>query len=249
MGTQRQAASRLSRLKGLLESAANIAIVVLAATMIYVMLFRDSPSPGSGPVSPPSPPPVPQEPVPLQGAWLEGSRSAPVAVIQYSDFECPYCRQFVNGTLRELRNTYVMSGDVLLAFRHLPLTGIHPLAHAAARAAECAGRHGRFWEMHDWLFSDGRTLKDALSSDAMAAAGLVADCSNASASISARIADDVAGARALQVTGTPVFFVGIVRPDGAVKVLRRLSGALGVQEFRDVLDPLLPFRTRAPAAK
>lgn len=249
MDTQRQATSRLNRLKGLVESAANIAIVVLAATMIYVMLFRDAPSPGAGPVSPPSPPPVPQEPVPLQGAWLEGSRSAPVAVIQYSDFECPYCRQFANGTLRELRNTYVKNGDVLLAFRHLPLTDIHPLAHAAASAAECAGRHGRFWEMHDWLFRDGRSLKDALSPDAIAAAGLVADCPNASASIAAKIAEDLAGARALQVTGTPVFFIGIVRPDGYVKVLRRLSGALGVQEFRDVLDPLLPFRTLAPAAK
>lgn len=237
MDTQRRAASRLSHFKGFIESAASIAIVALAATMIYVLLFRDGRPLGSELVSPPSSPStpsVPKEPVPLQGAWLEGSRSAPVALVQYSDFECPFCRQFANGTLRELRNTYVMRGDVLLAFRHLPLTSIHPLAHAAARAAECAGRQGRFWEMHDWLFRDGRSLKDALSPSAIAAAGLVADCSDANASIAAKIAEDLAGARALQVTGTPVFFVGILRPDGRVKVLRRLSGALGLQEFRDV---------------
>lgn len=156
MGTQRQAVTRrrLSRLRGLVESAANIAVVVLAATMIYVLLFRDGPSAGSGSPTPPTAASVPQEPVSLQGAWLEGARNAPVVVIQYSDFECPYCRQFANGTLLDLRRTYVKRGDVLLAFRHLPLRAIHPLAYPAARAAECAGRQGRFWEMHDWLFRD-----------------------------------------------------------------------------------------------
>jgi protein-disulfide isomerase len=78
---------------------------------------------------------------------------------------------------------------------------------------------------------------------------MVADCSQASALIDAKIAEDVAGARALQVTGTPVFFVGIVRPDGQVKVLRRLSGTLSLQEFSDVLDPLLPFSSRELATK
>jgi protein-disulfide isomerase len=217
--------------------------------MIYVLLFRDGPSAGSGSPTPPTAASVPQEPVSLQGAWLEGARNAPVVVIQYSDFECPYCRQFANGTLLDLRRTYVKRGDVLLAFRHLPLRAIHPLAYPAARAAECAGRQGRFWEMHDWLFRDGRSLKDALSPKALAATGMVADCSQASALIDAKIAEDVAGARALQVTGTPVFFVGIVRPDGQVKVLRRLSGTLSLQEFSDVLDPLLPFSSREPATK
>lgn len=137
-------------------------------------------------------------------------------------------------------------GDVLWAFRHLPLSGIHPLAQAAAEAAECAGRQGRFWRMHDWLFRDGVSLGDALSAGAVENVGLdmveFGRCSDSDPTVDAKIAEDVVGARALHVTGTPTFFVGITQPDGHVKVLRRLSGALSLLEFQQVLDPLLPLR-------
>lgn len=244
MGNQPES-SKLNRLKSLLDWVATVAVILLAATMMYVLLFRDARSVDSRSAGSQASLPLPVQPLSLSGAWLEGSARAPVAVIQYSDFECPYCREFANGTLLELRRTYVKRGDVLLAFRHLPLSGMHPLALPAARAAECAGRQGRFWQVHDWLFRDGASLMDALSPDAIVAVGLdaaeFARCSEADTTVDAKIAEDVVAARALHVTGTPTFFVGITQPGGQVKVLRRLSGALSLSEFQRVLDPLLPF--------
>jgi protein-disulfide isomerase len=96
-------------------------------------------------------PPLPTEPVSLDGAALKGSSSANIAIIEYSDFQCPYCAKFVRDTFPLLNRRYIETGKVLFAFRHLPLDNIHSLAHRAAENAECARQQGKFWEMHDAL--------------------------------------------------------------------------------------------------
>lgn len=85
-------------------------------------------------------------------ARTKGDSSAPITVWEASDFQCPYCRQFVEETLPILEREYITPGKVRLIFLNFPLTSIHPNATAAHEFAMCAARQGRFWQAHDLLF-------------------------------------------------------------------------------------------------
>ena len=85
-------------------------------------------------------------------ARIQGSPTAPVWVIEVSDFQCPFCRQWHEQTYRKLRDEFVRTGKVRLAYVNFPLAQ-HAHAQSAAEAAMCAGAQGKFWEMHDALFS------------------------------------------------------------------------------------------------
>ena len=82
--------------------------------------------------------------------FVEGNPDAPVVIVEFSDFQCPFCQRWYYEALPEVRA--LVGEDVALAFAHFPLTQIHPNAAGAHVAAECAGAQGRFWEMHDLLF-------------------------------------------------------------------------------------------------
>ena len=86
----------------------------------------------------------------LRGAAIKGSPDAPVVILEYSDFQCPFCQRWFTDVLPELEGR--IGGELALAFAHFPLSQIHPNAEAAHAAAECAGEQGKFWEMHDLLF-------------------------------------------------------------------------------------------------
>jgi protein-disulfide isomerase len=88
--------------------------------------------------------------------WSLGSPEAPVTLLEYGDFECPYCamaRPVLEGLVAEYPDT------IRLVFRHFPITTIHPHAFMAAEAAEAAGAQGKFWEMHDTLFTHQQLLE------------------------------------------------------------------------------------------
>jgi protein-disulfide isomerase len=82
---------------------------------------------------------------------VRGPASAPVTLIEYADFQCPFCRQ-ASWVLRDIEDRF--ERDLQSVFRHFPLTEIHPLAMIAAEASEAAGAQGKFWEMHDMLFDN-----------------------------------------------------------------------------------------------
>ena len=84
-----------------------------------------------------------------------GNLSAPIEIIEYSDFQCPFSQKFYNEILPSLKQEYIDTGKARLVFRHLPLNSIHPYAHKAAEATECAAMQGKFWEMHKMLFEKG----------------------------------------------------------------------------------------------
>lgn len=84
------------------------------------------------------------------GAAIKGDPDAPVVIVEYSDFQCPFCRRWYTDVLPELEGR--IGAEIALAFAHFPLSQIHPNAEAAHVAAECAGEQGKFWEMHDLLF-------------------------------------------------------------------------------------------------
>jgi protein-disulfide isomerase len=88
---------------------------------------------------------------------VKGDKNAPVTIVEYSDFECPFCSRFYEGTLSELTEKYIDTGKVKLVYRHFPLS-FHANAMPAAIASECAADQDKFWEMHDILFENPRNL-------------------------------------------------------------------------------------------
>ena len=146
---------------------------------------------------------------------IRGPEDAPLTLVEYSDFECPFCGRST-GVVRELRERF---GDELrYVFRHLPLTDVHAYAELAARAAEAAGAQGRFWEMHDLLFAHQDELEPE---DLLGYAGeLRLDVERFAGDLEAerhaeRVREDVASAEASGARGTPTFFIGDRRHVGS----------------------------------
>jgi protein-disulfide isomerase len=216
---------------------------LLVIAVCFNLLWKDTRSSlaATRPPRPAAPPPkLPSEPVSLDGAMVQGKKAAKVALIQYSDFECPFCGKFARDTEPTFRKEYVETGRTLYAFRHLPLEAIHRNALNAATVAECADEQGKFWQVHDLLFQPG-ALDDAAIRDRIKSASLnsaALDKCRASAG-TARVKSDAAQAQKLSITGTPTFLIGLVQADGRVKVTERLSGAQPIERLRSSLDRLL----------
>ncbi len=145
---------------------------------------------------------------------VRGPLDAPLTLVEYGDFECPFCAR-ATGVTAELRQRF--GDDLRYVFRHLPLVDVHPHAETAARAALAAQAQGRFWEMHDVLFSH----QDELEHEDLAgyAADLGLDVEQFlrdldEEDVAARVRADVASAEASGARGTPTFFVGERRHTG-----------------------------------
>ncbi len=156
---------------------------------------------------------------------LRGKADAPITIVEFSDFECPYCRR-AQETLKAVEKSY---GDkVRFAFRHYPLP-FHEQAPKASEAAQCAADQGKFWPFHDALFTDGAALAPA---DLKKLAGKL-DLNQATFDTcldggrhAERVAKDSAEGKQLGITGTPTFFVNGVR----------LVGAVPIEKFKKVID-------------
>jgi protein-disulfide isomerase len=137
-------------------------------------------------------------------------------IIEYGDYECPYSRQAYRAIEQVERQ---LGGTMRFAFRHFPLTGIHPHALAAGAAAEAAGLQGRFWDMHELLFHQQKALEDGDLRRYAVQLGLdaaVFDRDRASTAVADRIRRDVeSGLASGQVLGTPTLFIdGVVHRGG-----------------------------------
>lgn len=146
---------------------------------------------------------------------VRGERGAPLELVMFGDFQCPFCLG-AQSVLRRVRER--LGERLLFGFRHLPIPERHPLAPLAAEASEAAAAQGRFWEMHDALY----TAQPKLSRETIleVAADLGLDVERMTAEIDSgahrdRIARDIASAEAGGVTGTPTFFVNGKRHFGA----------------------------------
>ncbi len=224
-----------------------VATVVFIAVCLVTIWTEVRPTSRTSPPPPPparptrpAPPPLPAEPISLEGAVLRGNADAPLVLLEFSDFQCPYCGRFTRDTLPALERDYIDTGKVRLAFRHLPLS-IHPFAEKAAESAACAGRQGQFWPMHDALFLDQQHLDGPNLSER--AVRLHLDEPAFEACLSGGAADAVARdaelARALGVSGTPAFFLGRPEAGARVTLTDRLSGAQPLAQFAAVIDRLL----------
>jgi protein-disulfide isomerase len=155
-----------------------------------------------------------------------GPASAPVTLVEFSDYQCPFCQR-VEPTLKRLRQTY---GDKLrIVWKDFPLTQIHPQAFKAGEAGHCAGEQGKFWEYHDRLFGNQQALQPADLKKHAADLGLDAASFGAcldSSKYGERVRDGVSQGTALGVNSTPTIFI-----NG-----RRLSGAQPYEVFVAAID-------------
>jgi protein-disulfide isomerase len=149
---------------------------------------------------------------------IQGSLTAPVTMVEYGDFECPYCGM----AYPIIRDVQQQAGDLLcFAFRHFPLTSVHPHAEHAAEAAEAAGAQGRFWEMHDMLYENQRARHDPHLEAYATAIGLDLDRFNRemAAHVHAeRVREDFMSGVMSGVNGTPTFFINGRRHDDSYDV-------------------------------
>jgi protein-disulfide isomerase len=185
-------------------------------------------------------------PVDPERDHVRGPEEAPVTLVEYGDYECPYCGR-AEGTIRELLQAF--SEELRYVYRHLPLVEVHPHAELAAEAAEAAGAQGRFWEMHDLLFANQRALEPA---DLRArAAQLELDVERFWEEVRSRVharrvTEDVRSADESGVAGTPTFFINGRRHRGAHDV-ETLTAAIHHARHRYEIDAAAE-RARQPGS-
>jgi protein-disulfide isomerase len=178
----------------------------------------------------------------LDDGQLLGNKDARVAMIEFSDFQCPYCSRYVRDTWPQIQNEYIKTGKIKYGFRDFPLVSIHPSALKAAVAAQCAGEQGKYWEMHDRLFANSTALGDTDLAKYATELGLETprfkECVD-SGKKEERIKEDLGEGVKAGVGGTPTFFIGTVDSQGAFKVQRVVTGAQPFGNFKQVLDAAL----------
>jgi protein-disulfide isomerase len=196
-----------------------------------LLLGRQAPSP-------------PQEVVlSVDGAPVLGEKNAKLTLVEFSDYQCPFCARHFNQTWPQLVSEYIETGKVRYVVRDFPLESMHPLAFKAAEAAHCAGEQGKYWEMHNRLLANQSALgaknlplhAQALGLDLPA----FQQCLD-SGKEAARVRKDLDDGEKAGVEGTPTFFLGLTEQnDSKIKATRRLGGALPYPRFKQAIDSLL----------
>lgn len=181
----------------------------------------------------------------IKDAAIRGQSAADVVFLEFSDFQCPFCKRYSDKVYPRIVADYVDTGKIRYAFRHFPLESLHPNAMNAALAASCAHREGKFWQMHDRLFSNQQALDLPSLLTYGAAVGAndarYRDCVTSRATQSQVQADADVALRS-ELTGTPGFFVGRVTADGKLHAVRRVIGSQAYSLFQGAIDDVLAKR-------
>ncbi len=180
----------------------------------------------------------------IAGAPYLGQPDATVTLVEFTDYQCPYCRRHFERTQPELVKNYVEAGKLKYVLREFPLAPIHPKAFKASEAALCAGDQGKYWEMHDLFFQDQQKLgPEDLKAHA---GGLGLEMAGFSECLDGgkytkRIENDLAEGAKAGVRGTPTFFLGLTDPTDPTKIraTKSLQGAQPYVVFKQVIDALI----------
>ncbi len=171
-------------------------------------------------------PPIRRVALNIDGAPIRGDRNAPVTVVEFTDFHCPFCKR-VQPTLVEVLDKY--KGKVRLVFKDLPLDSLHPQARTVSEAAACANDQNKFWEFHDKIFEGGPDSSPEylrkLATDSGLDVAAFTQCME-SGKHRARVQSDVELGSSLGINGTPAFFI-----NG-----RSLSGAQPLEAFVKIIE-------------
>ena len=176
-----------------------------------------------------------------------GSTTAKIGIVEFSDYQCLYCRDFHQKQFAQIKKDYVDTGVVQFIHKDLPLR-IHAQAVPAAMAAHCAGAQGRFWDMHDALFSHQGRLGQSLYAELSRQLNL--DETKFSACFEGQtlgqgIGQDVSTARLLGLTGTPSFLIGTIEGD-TLTIVRQSRGAPAFEVFAQEIEKLRQPPATAP---
>jgi len=196
--------------------------------------------------APPAAPPT-NYPTSLDVAGLpvEGGENAHVAIVEFTDFQCPFCGRYTVDAYPSILAQYIQTGKVKYFYRDDPLS-FHEFATPAAKAAHCAEEQGKFWEMHDSLFANQNALAQQDIADRAQKIGL--DTTKFSQCIASNKFDDtmnksITEAGTWGVNGTPTFFIGIIGADGKVmSVDKEIVGAQPFQAFKEAIEAELAPR-------
>ncbi len=180
----------------------------------------------------------------ITGAPAMGAEGAKLVLIEFSDYQCPFCMEYFTNTYRRVIADYVKTGKMKYVVRDFPGESIHPNALQAAEAARCAVEQGKFWTMHDNLFTNQKSLGSTGIFDSASAAGLemtkfqVCIDSNKYAALIRKDEDETAK---LGVKGTPAFFLGTPDPanPSKIKLAKALIGSQPWTAFQQTIDSLL----------
>lgn len=171
---------------------------------------------------------APRGPVDVSEGHLPilGDKNAKVTMIEFSDFQCPFCKSMFDSSLPQIKKEYIDTGKVKFAYRHYPISSIHPNAQKAAEASECANEQGKFWDYHDQLFINQAEWESLEAEAAQAkftefAGTLGLDTANFGQCVSSgkfeeEVTKDLSDGTAAGVNGTPATFVNGILVEGAV---------------------------------
>lgn len=184
-------------------------------------------------------PPIEGQTVDLNGAPARGPGSAPITLVEVSDYHCPYCRRHFQQTQPKIYSSYVEEGTVRHVFIHYPIDQLHPEAFRSHEAASCAAEQGKFWEFHTKLFeTPARSLDQilALAGPAGVDAAALRACME-SGKYSSAVRESVKRMQELGVDSTPMFLIGKTPQNGEpMKILKVVRGAHPFEQFKTAIE-------------
>ena len=178
--------------------------------------------------------------MPIRDGHVLGNANAPLVMIEFTDYQCPYCRGFAVNTFPALKAKYIDTGKLQFVSRDFPLD-FHPNALLAAHAARCAGDQGKYWEIRPVLFANGATLQQSgllsYARDLSLNTATFQQCLEKETH-AASIKVDLSDAQGAGIEGTPTFVLGRRSPSGAIEGLR-IVGAQPTASFEARIEELL----------
>ena len=167
-----------------------------------------------------------------------GPKDSDVILVEFGDFQCPYCKRHLLGTAQQIHEKLVLTSQLRYVFLDFPMGEKHPLAAKAAVAARCAEEQGKYWEMRNTLYNNQKALHELFLAEHAKRAGLnemaFSKCLNSGRYDDAIQQDQVVG-RSLGIKGTPTFFLGINNGD-EIKLVRKIQGVRPYEVFeREIL--------------
>ena len=167
-----------------------------------------------------------------------GNLNAPVTMVEFSDYQCPFCRRFATTVFQTIKREYIDTGQVRYVFRDFPLSTIHPQAMKAHEGAHCAREQNKYWEMHDLLFQDQKKLPSQDMSQFAEQVGLDVDMFKRcleSGKYGPSIQKDIADGSKAGVRGTPSFVIG-KSGDGKTITGTLVRGAQPLARFKQAIE-------------
>lgn len=225
-----------------------VGCVLISGSILYTDFASNKGGVGNQQGNQQPPPPSGSGEVSMDDDAVLGDENAPVTMVEFSDYQCPFCRKFFIDTLPSIKKDYIDTGKLKLVFRDYPLN-FHPAAQKSAEAAECADEQGKYYQMHDKLFAEqqkqGEGTVTYTVQDIKKWAGEIGlNAANFNSCLDSNkykdeVAKDMADGQAAGVDGTPGFLVGKSTSDGIIKEATLITGAQPYDQFKAAIDAIL----------